>query len=82
MVYTYRLIYEAVEVMHAKYDANSTRNYWTIDSKVVRDIVEYFGPRTEQLDWYYANEKVTFTSYTEKVQHGRGMLMDRFSNSC
>ena len=72
VVYTYRLTYEAVEVMHAKYDNKRTQNHWTVESKVVRDVVEYFGPKTEQLDWFYYNEKITFTSYTEKVQHGRG----------
>jgi hypothetical protein len=34
--------------------------------------VEYFGPKTDQLDWYFENGKVTFTSYTEKIQAGRG----------
>lgn len=37
-------------------------------------MVEYFGPKTDQLDWYYQDSKVTFTSYTEKIQSGREIL--------
>lgn len=36
--------------------------------------MEYFGPKTDQLDWYFQDSRVTFTSYTEKVQNGREIL--------
>lgn len=72
VVKTYRLTYESTEVLHASFDKARSQNYWTISSRTLRDVVEYFGPQTEQLDWYFENGKVTFTSYTEKVQHGRG----------
>jgi len=72
VVKTYRLTYESVEVLHASFDKSKSENYWSISSRTLRDVVEYFGPKTEQLDWFYQHEKFTFTSYTEKVQNGRG----------
>jgi cell cycle checkpoint control protein RAD9A len=77
VVKTYRLTYEAAEVLHASFDKARSPNCWTISSRTLRDVVEYFGPKTEQLDWYFENGKVTFTSYTEKVQHGRGEISNQ-----
>lgn len=72
VVKTYRLTYESVEVLHATFDKTVSKNCWSISSHTLRDVVEYFGPKTEQLDWFYQHGKFTFTSYTEKVQNGRG----------
>ncbi|KAL9106172.1 MAG: hypothetical protein Q9227_008764 [Pyrenula ochraceoflavens] len=68
---TYKLTYESAEVQRANFDLSASPNHWTIQSRTVRDITEYFGPKTEQLDWFYENDKVVFTSYTEKVSDGR-----------
>ena len=62
--------------MHATFDKLGSTNYWTASSRTLRDVVEYFGPKTDQLDWSFQNGKVTFTSYTEKIQAGRGMPGD------
>jgi cell cycle checkpoint control protein RAD9A len=72
VVKTYRLTYESVEVLHATFDKSKSENHWSISSRTLRDAVEYFGPKTEQLDWFYQQGKFTFTSYTEKVHTGRG----------
>jgi cell cycle checkpoint control protein RAD9A len=77
VVKTYRLTYESVEVLHATFDKSKSENYWSISSRTLRDVVEYFGPKTEQLDWFYRHGKITFTSYTEKVQNGRGKAILR-----
>ena len=37
-------------------------------------MVEYFGPKTEHVDWSLHEDKVTFTSYTDKVQVGREII--------
>lgn len=74
VVKTYRLTYESMEVLHATFDKSKSENCWSISSRTLRDVVEYFGPKTEQLDWFYQNGKFTFTSYTEKVQNGREIL--------
>jgi cell cycle checkpoint control protein RAD9A len=73
VVKTYRLFYESGEILHAAFDKAGSANYWTVSSRTLRDVVEYFGPKTDQLDWYFQSGKVTFTSYTEKIQSGRGM---------
>lgn len=40
----------------------------------LREFVEHFAPRTEQLDIFAENGHVTFTSYTEKVSNGKGKI--------
>lgn len=72
VVKTTRLIYESAEVLNATFDRKYSSNHWKISARTLRDVVEYFGPRTDQLDWYFKDNKVTFTSYTDKVQNGRG----------
>ncbi|KAK5056046.1 hypothetical protein LTR84_012597 [Exophiala bonariae] len=74
VVKTYRLFYESGEILHATFDRVGSNNYWSISSRALREMVEYFGPKTDQLDWYYQDGKVTFTSYTEKIQSGREIL--------
>ncbi|EXJ90578.1 hypothetical protein A1O1_03681 [Capronia coronata CBS 617.96] len=74
VVKTYRLFYESADILHAAFDRVGSTNYWTVSSRTLRDVVEYFGPKTDQLDWYFQNGKVTFTSYTEKIQSGREIL--------
>ncbi|KAJ9499715.1 hypothetical protein H2202_004705 [Exophiala xenobiotica] len=74
VVKTYSLFYEAGEILHAAFDQIGSTNHWTVASRTLRDVVEYFGPKTDQLDWFYQNGKVTFTSYTEKIQSGKEIL--------
>ena len=69
---TYRLTYESVEVARAVFDVDSAQNHWIISSKVLREFIEYFGPKTEQLDVYSENGKATFLTYTEKITDGKG----------
>ncbi|KIV89626.1 hypothetical protein PV10_07012 [Exophiala mesophila] len=81
VVKTYRLFYESGEILHAFFDKAGSTNHWTVSSRTLRDVVEYFGPKTDQLDWYYENGKVTFTSYTEKIQSGRQVLKQQMHTS-
>lgn len=69
---TYRLTYESVPVMHALFERSSAQNQWRTRSRMLREIIEYFGPKTEQLDLYHENKRVTFTSFTEKIMDGKG----------
>ncbi|KAF2086706.1 DNA repair protein Rad9 [Saccharata proteae CBS 121410] len=71
---TYKLTYESVEVMHALFDKASASNRWSIRSSMLRETIEYFGSRTEQLDMYAENGRVTYTSFTEKITNGRDIL--------
>lgn len=73
MTKTYKLNYESTEIKHALFDGNSAKNKWRIDASVLRSFLEYFGTAPEQLDMYAEDGRIAFTSYTEKVMHGRGM---------
>jgi cell cycle checkpoint control protein RAD9A len=68
MTKTYRLNYEAAEVMHALFDKTAAAQGWRISARVMREYVEYFGPKTEQLDLCASDSKFIFTSFTEKIQ--------------
>ncbi|EKG20046.1 Rad9 [Macrophomina phaseolina MS6] len=71
---TYKLTYESVEVMHALFDKRSANNRWTIHASTLKEAIEYFGHKTEQLDIYADDGRVTYTSFTEKISNGKEML--------
>ncbi|KAI5205859.1 Rad9-domain-containing protein [Aureobasidium subglaciale] len=69
---TYRLTYESVEVSHALFDKHNAPNGWKISSRILREYIEYFGTKTEQLDLLVKEGKAIFTSFTEKIMDGKG----------
>jgi cell cycle checkpoint control protein RAD9A len=73
MTKTYRLTYESVEVMHALFDKAAATQGWRISARILREYIEYFGPKTEQLDILAKDGKVILTSFTEKIQDGKGV---------
>lgn len=60
--------------MHALFDKTAASQGWRISARVMREYVEYFGPKTEQLDLCATEGKVIFTSFTEKIQDGKQVL--------
>lgn len=72
MTKTYNLTYEPAEVVHALFDRTAASQGWTISARVLREYIEYFGPKTEQLDLLAQDGKAIFTSFTEKLQDGKG----------
>jgi cell cycle checkpoint control protein RAD9A len=60
-------MYESVEVMHALFDKHSASNKWIVRSRFLKETVEYFSVKTEQLDIYHEDGKVTFLSFTDKI---------------
>lgn len=77
VVKTYKLTYEDVDVMHAVFDKNTASNHWSINAKLLKEYMEHFGPKAEQLDISGESERATFMSYTEKLLDGIG----RFSKN-
>jgi hypothetical protein len=69
---TYRLTYESVEISHALFDKHNAPNGWKISSRILREYIEFFGTKTEQLDLLVKEEKAIFTSFTEKIMDGKG----------
>ncbi|KAF2431199.1 hypothetical protein EJ08DRAFT_191141 [Tothia fuscella] len=72
---TYRLTYEAVEVMRALFDRNTANNRWTIHSKLLKEYVDYFGGKAEQLDIFFEDGKCTFISFTEKIVNSKNQVL-------
>lgn len=58
--------------MHALFDKMAALQGWQISARILREYVEYFGPKTEQLDLLAQEGKAIFTSFTEKIQDGKG----------
>lgn len=75
MTKTYRLTYESAEVMHALFDKAAASQGWRISARVLREYVEFFGPKTEQLDMIAQEGKAIFTSFTEKISDGKGTYL-------
>ncbi|KAL6706589.1 hypothetical protein ACN47E_005345 [Coniothyrium glycines] len=75
VIKTYKLTYEAVDVMHALFDRSVARNKWILHSGAVREYIEYFGTKTEMLDIFAGEDgRCVFKSYTEKVSNGKEIL--------
>ena len=72
MTKTHKLTYESTEVMHALFDRTAASQGWRISARVLREYIEFFGPKTEQLDLLAQEDKAIFTSFTEKIQDGKG----------
>lgn len=75
VIKTYKLTYEAVEVMHALFDRNVAKNKWTINAGAMKEYTEYFGTKTEMLDIFAGDDgRAVFKSYTEKISNGKEIL--------
>ena len=71
---SYKLTYEQVTVQHAVFDRSRTTNYWAIEPKLLREIVDHFSPSAEQLDIYSdGNGRALFTSFATKITDGKGL---------
>lgn len=75
VIKTYKLTYEAVDVMHALFDRNIAKNRWSLHSGAVKEYIEYFGTKTEMLDIFAGEDgRCVFKSYTEKITNGKEIL--------
>ncbi|CAI6340253.1 unnamed protein product [Periconia digitata] len=75
VIKTYKLTYEAVDVMHALFDRNVAINRWSMQSGVIKEYIEHFGTKTEMLDIFAGEDgRAVFKSYTEKISNGKEVL--------
>jgi cell cycle checkpoint control protein RAD9A len=75
VIKTYKLTYEAVDVMHALFDRNVANNRWSMPSGIIKEYIEHFGTKTEMLDIFAGEDgRAVFKSYTEKISNGREVL--------
>lgn len=56
------------------FDKATAPNSWRITSRLLREYIEFFSPKTEQLDFLAKDGKAIFTSFTEKVMDGKQIL--------
>ncbi|PWW76323.1 Rad9-domain-containing protein [Tuber magnatum] len=78
---TYRLTYEEVDVMHAVFDKDAARNMWIVKGRLLREFMEHFAPKAEQLDISSENGRAAFTSFTEKLVYGKEILKQPLQTS-
>ena len=75
VIKTYKLTYEAVDVMHALFDRNVAKNRWSINAGAMKEYIEFFGTKTEMLDIFAGEDgRAAFKSYTEKIANGKEIL--------
>ncbi|KAF2033728.1 hypothetical protein EK21DRAFT_86198 [Setomelanomma holmii] len=75
VIKTYKLTYEAVDVMHALFDRSVAKNRWSMQSGAVKEYIEYFGTKTEMLDIFAGEDgRCVFKSFTEKISNGKEIL--------
>jgi cell cycle checkpoint control protein RAD9A len=53
--------------MHAIFERLSSMNFWTIKASFLKENLDFFSPKVEQLDIYHEDDKMTFLSFTSKV---------------
>jgi cell cycle checkpoint control protein RAD9A len=61
------LTYESADVMHALFDRASSVNRWNIRAMFLKENLDYFSPKVEQLDIFREADKMTFISFTDKI---------------
>lgn len=75
VIKTYKLTYEAVDVMHALFDRNSAKSRWSMNAGAMKEYIEFFGTKTEMLDIFAGEDgRAIFKSYTEKIANGKEIL--------
>ncbi|KAF3936707.1 hypothetical protein ABW19_dt0200830 [Dactylella cylindrospora] len=72
---TYRLQYEESDIVYAAFKKEWSVHKWTMRATELKKWMEHFGPKAEHLDIAYDTEdRVSFTSYTEKIVDGAQIL--------
>jgi cell cycle checkpoint control protein RAD9A len=75
VIKTYKLTYEATDVLHALFDRNVAKNRWSMHSSAIKEYIEYFGTKTEMLDIFAGEDgRTVFKSYTDKISNGKEIL--------
>ena len=53
--------------MHALFDRGASTNNFGIRASFLKENLEYFSPKVEQLDIFHIDDKMTFLSFTDKI---------------
>ncbi|KAG4301402.1 hypothetical protein PCK1_002328 [Pneumocystis canis] len=71
---TYKITYEQFQIMHALYDKSSCRNTWKINSRILKEHLDHFSTRAEELTLMIQNDKLLLTSFAEGLIHDKEIL--------
>jgi len=79
----YKLTFEEVDIQHAIFDRSSAPQRWRISATLLKEYMEHFGPRAEQLDISssISTGRAAFTSFTEKLIDGKEILKQPLQTS-
>lgn len=78
---TYSLTYEETDVLSPIFDKEQAPNRWRISSRMLKDYLDHFGPKAEQLEIASGNGRAAFTSFTDKVTDGKEILKQPLQTS-
>ncbi|KAF3917830.1 hypothetical protein ABW20_dc0105239 [Dactylellina cionopaga] len=71
---TFRLQYEEADIMYATFLKEWGVNRWAIRASELRKWMDHFGSKTEHLEIAPEEDRVNFTSYTQKIIDGAQIL--------
>ena len=69
---TYQLTYEDEQSMHAVFDPRKCQNRWVISAKLLKDYMDHFIAKTEELAMSAAQSKLILTAFTEGLTYNTG----------
>lgn len=71
---TYKLQYEQTTTMHAVADRTTSHNRFTIAARAMKDVIDHFAPRAEELTLAVSDGNLLLTSFTEGVVSDKEVL--------
>ncbi|KTW30303.1 hypothetical protein T552_00778 [Pneumocystis carinii B80] len=71
---TYKITYEQCQTMHALCNKSLCKNRWKIHSRILKEYLDHFSARAEELTLMSQNDKLLLTSFTEGLVYDKEIL--------
>lgn len=71
---TYKLQYEQTQTMHAVTDKTICHNRFSIAARAMKDVMDHFAPRAEELTLAVNDGNLLLTSFTEGIMNDKEVL--------
>ncbi|EMR10759.1 hypothetical protein PNEG_00908 [Pneumocystis murina B123] len=71
---TYKITYEQCQTMHALCNKSLCKNKWKIHSRTLKEYLDHFSSRAEELTLMSQNDKLLLTSFTEGLVYDKEIL--------
>ena len=80
MTASHGLSFEAKTTTHARFNVDEAVNKWVISPRVLRQLMDHFGPKIELLDINTEGDNVVnFSCFAEKQYSSKNEGMQNFS---